>query len=174
MQTKRPVIIPIGPSIAYVELTQGKWACIDAEDAGRLGAHNWCAMKSPYSEDFYAVRAGSLNANGVRVHVRMHTEVIGKHKGKTPDHKSGFTLDNRKQNLRAATKVQNAFNMKVRSDNVSGCTGVSYVSSVDRWQVVLTVEGKRTHYGYFKEKDKAVNICTDLKEKLHGEFRRVA
>lgn len=53
----RPVIIPIGPSIAYVDLTKGLYSLIDSDDAERVGETNWCAQKSKRKTgEFYAVR----------------------------------------------------------------------------------------------------------------------
>jgi hypothetical protein len=54
MKRARQVIVPIGPGIAYVELTRGMFSIIDAIDADIVSANNWHAM--PCRNTFYARR----------------------------------------------------------------------------------------------------------------------
>lgn len=87
-----------------------------------------------------------------------------------PDHKNRIRSDNRKENLRLATRSQNTGNAARRRDNTSGCRGVSWSTQRQRWRVVIA--GR--HVGFFKMKRDAIaaaNVaCTDY----YGEFARVA
>lgn len=58
------------------------------------------------------------------------------------DHISGNTLDNRKVNLRTASKAVNGQNCRVNADNTSGFTGVSYRKDTNRWVAKITVNRK--------------------------------
>lgn len=104
----RQIIIPIGPSIAYVPLTRGQYALIDREDAQWAGRWNWHTRKSS-SGTYYAAR--SVAPRGEE-HFRlfMHTELLGpSSSGLTADHlmtRNG--LDNRRSNLRPANKSEQA------------------------------------------------------------------
>ena len=57
---KRPIVIPIGPSIAYVPLTQGQFACIDVDDVALVGDRNWYAHWSEQTQSYYAQTAGNV------------------------------------------------------------------------------------------------------------------
>jgi hypothetical protein len=49
------------------------------------------------------------------------------------DHLNGVRNDNRIINLRSVSQSENNRNMKMRSDNKSGCVGVSFDSSRGKW-----------------------------------------
>ena len=49
------------------------------------------------------------------------------------DHKNGNSLDNRKDNLRAANRKLNMNNMGMHKNNTSGVTGVSYNKRMKLW-----------------------------------------
>lgn len=59
----KPVELPIGPSIAYLALTQGQFALIDRDDAAYLGSFNWCADWCAHTKSYYAQRL----AGGVKI-----------------------------------------------------------------------------------------------------------
>lgn len=49
------------------------------------------------------------------------------------DHKNGDTTDNRIDNLRSTTILENSKNLKVRKSSVSGVTGVTYSRRDNLW-----------------------------------------
>lgn len=65
------------------------------------------------------------------------------------DHINQDPSDNRLVNLRAADKATNAYNSKVRDDNSSGSTGVSWFKRSQCWRAYLTKGGAQIHLGYF-------------------------
>ena len=86
------------------------------------------------------------------------------------DHCSGDKTDNRRDNLRVASRSQNAVNTKLRKDNTSGHVGVALEKG--RWRAQIRYENKRRFLGYFKTLDEAV-IARDAAEALYfGEFTR--
>ena len=84
------------------------------------------------------------------------------------DHKNNNKLDNRRNNLRLASKSQYSTKHKIRSDNKSGLKNVQKTRS-DKYQVQINHNGE--HYvKTFKKLEDAI-IYRDFKLKyLYGEF----
>ena len=84
------------------------------------------------------------------------------------DHINRIKTDNRPQNLREATDVENALNRKVRSTNGSGVSGVSWYKKLAKWMVSITVHGVRIHLGYFIELEDAIKARRDAEVRYFG------
>src|SRR6266550_3100590 len=65
------------------------------------------------------------------------------------DHINCDRADDRWCNLREATSAQNAFNRRLRIDNVAAAKGVRWGISCSKWQARITVDGKLCHLGFF-------------------------
>src|SRR5262245_54770890 len=94
-----------------VPLTQGKVALIDDEDAPRILTHKWTLSfdRKRRRKVFYAVRY-VRNEDGSRMSIGMHREIMNAPDHLEVDHINGDGLDNRKANLRLATRAQNLRN----------------------------------------------------------------
>ena len=104
---------------------------------------------------------------------RAHRLVFLMHKGylpKTIDHINGDKLDNRIENLRAATVGQNQHNRKTNANNTSGYKGVSWNKGCNKWLSQIKLEGKRIHLGYFDNLEEAAEVVRKAREELHGDF----
>lgn len=91
------------------------------------------------------------------------------------DHKDGNRRHNWIDNLRDATKAQNAYNTSVRSDSVTGVKGVFYKpkrKSKPYHVAVKTPTGKK-HIGYYATVEEASAAYQSATE-FQGEFRRAA
>lgn len=106
-------------------------------------------------------RAGSINDKGYVVISLCGIEILA-HRiawllttGNWPkvhmDHLNGETSDNSIANIRCVTRIENMMNKSRYSNNSSGVTGVYWIKSMDRWKANITVNGKNTHLGYFRE-----------------------
>ena len=73
--------------------------------------------------------------------------------GFTVDHINRNKLDNRLCNLRYADRTEQIINQKIRSDNTSGCKGVSYSNKDCKWVASMTKKGKTTlkQFLYFED-----------------------
>lgn len=91
--------IRVEGNIAYVPLTHGHEAIIDACDASLVDAFNWYARVRPHT--VYAVR--TTRSGMVKRDSRMHRAIMGDPDGFEVDHINGNGLDNRRDNLRLAT-----------------------------------------------------------------------
>lgn len=158
---KRPIIIPIGPSIAYVPLTQGYYALIDREDAELLGRWNWCATDR--RSVGAGIRAVRLVCNGHWTKPRhrfLHTELMNTPKGMVIDHANRNPLDNRRANLRVCTQLENNRNRSCLSNGYgkSGVPGV-HGRGPGKWRVVIRDEnGVRREVGSSSSLETAIAI----------------
>lgn len=167
--TKRKPIYPIGPSIAYIPLTKGKFACVDWDDAEYLSQWNWVAWWAKHGDTWYAIR--HWNVEGQHMSMGMHRHII--RDVDSVDHKTpGNGLDNRRSNLREATRQQQARNRRVRSDSGSGMRGVQ--GAEGRWRAKISVGSKRIHLGYFSTAELACAAYREAATKYHGDFAQVA
>ena len=123
--------------------------------------------------------AGTLKSHGYicvginRNSYRAHRLIFLMHKGylpKTIDHINGDTLDNRIENLRAATRGQNQHNRKTNANNTSGYKGVSWYKKRKKWISKIKLEGKAIHLGYFDNLEEAAEVVRKAREEVHGDF----
>jgi hypothetical protein len=123
--------------------------------------------------------AGGINGDGYR-RVKINRKLYAVHRlvwvmhGNDPvpfvDHINGDVLDNRIENLRAATHSQNCMNRRQRSDNTSGVKGV--MRRKGKWYGCITLNYKVYPAGYFDCKEDAAAAVDKLRRELHGEFAR--
>lgn len=159
-----------------IPLTQGQVAVVDLEDAD-LAQFKWCVAKS--KDIRYAHR--SLNRVGkqrrdIRMHRLILERVIGRelNADEYPDHINGDGLDNRRSNLRVASRQQNARNRRLRADNRSGLKGVSFDKKTKRWKAQINNDRKQIVLGYFDAPEQAHAAYCEAAKKYHGEFARLS
>ncbi len=163
-----------GEYCRLIPLTQGQYAIVWEADYYWLMQWKWSALWSKSVRSFYAVRNSSY-VDGKRTVIRMHREILSLQyrDGVDTDHvDTGNTLDNRRSNLRPATRGQNVANGRKRCDNSSGFKGVSYHPSRGTWQVRIMVDGRRVTVGYYKTKEEAYEAYCTAALKHYGKFAR--
>ena len=129
-------------------------AMIDLEDIEKVKDQKWCLMTG------YAGR--SIRENGKARSLKMHMVILGEKEGLEIDHKDRDRLNNRKSNLRRATRSQNAMN--------SPSTGYHYYEHVKKWQAKIVVRGESIHLGYHDTEGQAKEARRLGEEKYFGEF----
>ena len=87
------------------------------------------------------------------------------------DHKNGNTLDNRRNNLRAATHSQNSYNQKLAKNNTSGYKGV--FKDKNRWRAAIMVNDSTVSLGSFKCKEQAALNYDMAAKKYFGKFAKL-
>lgn len=103
----------------------------------------------------------------------LHRFIMGFPSGKEIDHKNGDRLDNRKENLREATRSQNARNMKPHSDSkYSRFKGVTKLLSNKEkpWMAQVFFEKKNICLGFFKDEISAAKAYNSFVEVNFGDF----
>jgi hypothetical protein len=106
---------------------------------------------------------------------KNHRIIYFYHKGFLPkclDHIDGNPQNNRIENLREATHLQNSYNMKLPITNKSGVKGVCWDKNHKKWFARVSFQYKEHFIGYFDEIDKAKVAIIEARNKLHGEFAR--
>lgn len=158
--------IRIEGDIAYVTLTRGYVATIDAADVHLVEGCNWCVTKTKARR--YAMRGTEINGKLVRF--LMHRVILDVPVGIYVDHREGIGLDNRRSNLRTATPSQNNANAAKRVSNKSGFKGV--VLKHGRYRAQLTIDGHWKNLGQFSTPEEAHEAYWVAAQKFHGEFAR--
>ena len=91
-------------------------------------------------------RYGYLVGRILNVDIAAHSVVWAMHYGNWPigviDHINGERTDNRIINLRDVTYTENQRNVRIRSDNKSGCHGVAWNEASKKWRTRIKVSGK--------------------------------
>jgi hypothetical protein len=100
----------------------------------------------------------------------MQNEVLSIEQGRIVDHVDRNGLNNRKANLRPATRSQNRFNQKRRRDNSSGFKGVRLSRSAQRWRASIRAEGRIYYLGGFATPIEAARAYNAAALRLHGPF----
>lgn len=159
--------IRICGEIAYVPLTKGYEAVIDAADIPLIAGRNWCAKV--YPRTVYAQR-GTMNAKRESVSFLMHRVLISAPDGMQVDHIDGDGLNNRRSNLRLATHSQNGKNQKTPSNNTSGIKGVKWDKERKKWYASIKIEKKSKFIGRFNRIDEAQQAYREAALELFGEF----
>lgn len=162
--------IRVEGNVAYVTLTKGYEALIDAEDALRVAGFNWSSQ--PSGKTVYAHR--SEVRGGRSYGVRLHRVLIDAPDGMEVDHIDGDGLNNRKANLRLATHAENCMNRRVPVTNSSGLKGVSWHKGQRQWVAKIKVSGITVHIGSFNCPEQAHTAYCEAAARMHGKFARSA
>lgn len=172
----RPVTQDPETGVWRVPLTQGQIAIVDEEDVEFVGRWNWqahCATKTRDTEQpkYYGRRYVGKEEER-QVHELMHRAIGSRFLPLTDeleiDHKNGNGLDNRRANLRVATRGQNMQNVGAHETNTSGFKGVRLKEG--RWIAQFSHEGEYHHIGSFATPEEAHAAYIEATRDTHGEF----
>jgi hypothetical protein len=103
----------------------------------------------------------------------MQNVILPPPEGRLVDHENQDGLDNRRANLRIATRSQNNANQRRRKDNTSGYKGVVWHKRERRWQAQIQVEGKCLYLGGFDDPKDAAQAYNVAAFTHFGEFARL-
>lgn len=146
-------------------LTNGNVAFVDDEAFDVLSQWKWM-----FSEG-YAVRYERKDGRRIgRVH--MHRVVLGLSKSdpRVVDHINGNKLDNRRANLRPATRSQNGANRRKSAGMSSRYKGVSWQRKTNKWVAALRCDQKWLRLGLFEVEEDAARAYDKVARETFGEF----
>jgi hypothetical protein len=162
--------IRIEGDVAYIPLTKGFEAVIDADDVPLVEGYNWRAWVGRNA--VYAIRADYSGQKQRTVY--LHRVIIGEPGGMQVDHIDSDGLNNRRLNLRPATHQQNNHNQRLSSRSTSGIKGVHWNKRDRIWHACIALNGKTRHLGSYSTKEAARAAYAEASARLHGEFGRIA
>lgn len=143
-----------------IPLSAGFSATVDDEDFGWL-----CQWKWSYDGHGYAVRHVGQGKEQVEKTLFMHRVILGAVDGKEVDHVNGDGLDNRRINLRLATRSQNLSNRRHFANAKSKYKGVRFDVRKGKW---------RLQFGrYFETEEEAARAYDRIARLMSAEFAGV-
>jgi hypothetical protein len=156
--------LPDGTTVIFLEQRDGaSFNCyIDTEDFPLVAAYRWCAAQGWTSFYAYTNSQGTTRA--------MHQLLMPSSDGRTPDHVDRDGLNNRRSNLRLATKSQQAWNWGLLANNTSGVAGVHLHKKSRKWMARIAFNHKRIYLGSFSTLAEAAAARSQAVELYHGEF----
>lgn len=147
--------------MAQVPLTRGKVVTIDDEDIALISSHRWYFDPGTRSHNGYA--KGRLDGKTVY----MHRLLAGATAADIVDHANRNSLDNRRSNLRLATRCESSRNA-TKPSNKNGYRGVE--AKNDKFRAVITVN-RRVIRGPSRTTASQAAVDYDaLALKHHGSF----
>jgi hypothetical protein len=121
------------------------------------------------SNRYYQVRVFGKRKNNHRLIFMMHHNYFPQ----IVDHIDGNILNNKIENLRAASIAENNWNSKISKNNTSGVKNVSWNKKKKSWVAYIRIgKDKKKFIGLFKDLDLARLAVEEARNKYHGEFAR--
>jgi hypothetical protein len=124
--------IPLGIDMKEYSLVDKQFAHLD---------------KFKWRKDHYGYATAYVNGK----QVKLHQLIIGKKEGYDIDHISRDKLDNRKSNLRHATRKVNVRNTGMYKHNTSGHKGISWETGRKKWSAKIQTDGVTYNLGRFND-----------------------
>jgi len=111
-----------------------------------------------------------INGKDYRAARLAHLYMTGEWPENEIDHENRIKDDDRWENLRPATRLENNRNQGIRKDNTSGHKGVYWHKQRKKWVAQIVVNRKKIHLGYFDNLEEAVQCRKKAELKYFGEF----
>jgi hypothetical protein len=157
-----------GYSYRRIDLGEGEWTIVDSVDYYQLSKFKWYLLGT--GNKLYAIRSFKTEPLRTRI-ISLHREIMNSPCGLVVDHRNRNSLDNRRENLRLATKAQNNRNrQKTKSKTSSRFIGVYFDKRRGRWFAKIAYQGKQIWLGYFDTEIEAAKTFDEAATRYRGEF----
>lgn len=146
----------------------GKYILVDNEDFALINQYKWYFNKG-YAERIIYVK-GSGRDRPKKYMQSVHRLIMDAPKGKSVDHINHDGLDNRRENLRVCSHMQNMNNIRMPKNNTSGYKGVRWHKGAQKWIAEIRCMGTRYYLGLYTNVDDAVNAYKEKATMLRGDY----
>lgn len=146
-----------------VPLHTGQTLIIEKRDLWVFTYWRW-SVRQHHSGNTYLHR----KERGRAVH--FHREIIAAPDEFVVDHINGNGLDNRRSNLRLATRTQNNWNRAFQRDKGTGFMGVSFHRASGLWRARLKVGDTAERTSYHQTPEEAAKARDAMALQARGEF----
>jgi hypothetical protein len=163
-------LLRFGYTFRRIYLGEGYWTILDPEDYCRLRNYKWIVYGT--GNNLYAVRYKFVGPNKTW-QISMHREIMKPTDNRVVDHKNCDSLDNRRANLRFATRTQNIRNRRKMRNSRSQYIGVYFSKQKGKWESRIMYRGKRIYLGRFVNEIDAAHAYDEAAKKYFGEFARL-
>lgn len=145
--------------VSRIPLTNkdGVFTLVDRADARWLRQWKWRLDSRGYAY---------TRLDGGRV--EMHRLLMQPEPGQSVDHRNGIRLDNRRENLRFATRLENLVNRTKRTKTQSRYVGVRPSANGKKW--IARVGGGGTHVGVYPTAIEAARARDKAAMQRYGEW----
>lgn len=144
------------------------YTLVDEEDFAKLSRMNWHLISTPKSDRYYAYAKAETGERGGKY--LMHRLIVSPPKGFDVDHRNRNGLDNRRENLRPASRSQNMANQRIRKTNKTFSVYKGVSKREQGWIAQLRRRGRHYHLGYFATEEEAATAYNRAAKELFGEF----
>ncbi len=153
--------------LIYIWLSDKYQALIDVDDFDLVSQYNWGVSERVYKDTRKCYAATMQNGSIILMH-----RLIMAHPSKPEvDHINGNSLDNRRCNLRPATRSENARNVGLRRDNRTGYKGVTPLNG--GYAARIEVNKAAFMIGVYTTAIEAAKAYDSVARKVHKEFCRL-
>lgn len=141
------------------------YAIVDANDAEWAMQYRWHVVNGYVSRSEY--RGGGRKKSRIQ-RILMHRDLLGlvPFDGIEVDHRNRNRLDNRRSNLRTATRAEQVQNVSSRPGSSSQYRGVSWREDGQVWRAYIQVNGKNTYLGNFASEEEAAEVAREARLRL--------
>lgn len=160
-----------------IVITKGKMALIDDEDVD-LARFKWHAAydRSGGLHNWYVIRSIRI-AVRKRATIRLHREVLSRvierplKSYEQVDHINHNGLDNRRSNLRLASRQQNQRNRRIQGTSKSSqYKGVTWDKDAGKWRAQINIGGHHKGLGRFVSEYDAARAYDVVAKQIFGPF----
>ena len=156
-------------STRSIPLTKGQFALVDDGDYDLLmQVGRWCYSRSGYAVHYYTDELGRNRTLYMHRFLMERSIRGGIPAGMQCDHRNLNRLDNRRSNLRLATRPQNQAHKGKRKDSRSPYKGVT--RNTGKWEARIKYGSQRINLGRFDKPEDAALMYDAATRLLNKDF----
>jgi hypothetical protein len=153
--------------VKHIELTRGMVAIVDDDDFNVIAGFKWRTISGRTT-----CYAGRMCETSGRL-LMTHNVILGRVEGKEVDHKNLNGLDNRRENLRYATRSQQQMNRRPWGLSIYRGVQLDHQKGKPAWRARIRWLGQVKNLGRFPLEVDAARAYDAAAKELHGEFARL-